>query len=204
MKIYILKKPKEKVMDYESVGFLDTHEITVKGGDYYEARKEAFRHAHEHQRDRFMVIVNGTLVLHRPHWNGVGTGPLTRVATANDMHGLYHYMNRLLGRFGHVYVPYVDRHKQNPQEWHYLNSPTIPVVAGYQTKALSELGDFGSTTGFRLCSAGYDSFTVSDYFWRDADSLNTVMDTLDEYGSGPKWEGAFQRGIGQLISRSAA
>lgn len=200
MKMLILKKPGQLNNDYQYEEN-QTAFSTVPGGDYYAAREHALRRAIREGEDRVLVVVNRVQLLHRPGWNGLGPEPFTRHATAEDLHHLWHYINRLLGRFGHVYVPHVYRAKHRVPEWPYLNSPTIPLVAGYRIDALKSLGgsDFGSNLGFRLCSAGYDSFLLSDFFWKDRDMEESVMDALDDYGTRAGWQGAYEAGIGKLI-----
>ena len=107
---------------------------------------------------RSFILVNGNVELYEKRLSQ----PKASRITATNQHGLWLYMERLLQRYGHVYVPHMntsrDKHK-------FFNNPTDGMVVGYQTAALQKLDSVEGPIGRKLCRAGYDSFTVSDYFY---------------------------------------
>lgn len=103
--------------------------------------------------------------------------------TPFGQHGLWLYMNRLLQRFGHVYVPHIGRANKPAQ--HY-NVPCEATVVGYQVAALQKVDTWDGPLGQKLCSNGYDSFTVNDYFYHCIGS-----EPFREPGTHESWNRAF-------------
>ncbi|MFM7008694.1 MAG: hypothetical protein ACKO0Z_05090 [Betaproteobacteria bacterium] len=130
---------------------------------------------------RSVILVNGNVELYEKRFGG------ERPSRINDngQHGLWLYMGRLLRRYGHVYVP----HMKTWQETHpYFNCPSDGMVVGYQTAALQKLGDLYGPLGRQLCREGYDSFTVSDYFYYPLGE-----EVFKEVGTHATWQAAYLR-----------
>lgn len=169
----------------------------------YTARARVLQACIDRGATKVVVIMSGVQLLHRTHWNG--KGPMTEARFMNEAqhHGLWVYMERLLDRYGHVYVP--------PEAWKRpwklktkpsdhvtsINNPTLPMVAGYRVSALAELTDSDRMNvgmGEALTRHGYDSFTIQDYFFTTPGNL----DRLDETGSATTWSKNYERAIHRL------
>lgn len=111
--------------------------------------------------------------------------------TRHGQHGLWLYMDRLLQRFGHVYVPPLTEANDLP---HYHNSPCKATVVGYQLAALQRIKTWDGPLGLQLCEAGYDSFTVRDYFY-----YCRGHEAFVETGTRQEWERAFMMSYKPLL-----
>lgn len=109
--------------------------------------------------------------------------------TENGQHGLWLYMNRLLHRFGHVYVP----HMKTNHAGVYYNNPADGMVVGYQIKALQSLSNLDGPLGRQLCRNGYDSFTVSDYFYYPLGE-----EVFKEVGTHFTWQASYLRYLNDI------
>lgn len=155
-------------------------------GDPYVARGDCIRHAIEHGHKRICVMSSSVMLMHMR----CGDAKPARMATRT--HGLWTYLDRLLDRYGHVYVPPVAWAKQKNHE--YILNPTIPMVAAYKVSALESLDNYDMPFGQLLCANGYDSFTLKDYFY-----YNTGPTVLDEPGSAFTWRKAYERAINRFL-----
>lgn len=156
-------------------------------GDWYRARADCFQHAMEHSHTGICIVSHAVELYRRPH------GGVPQRMTSREQHGLWLYLDRLLRRYGHAYVPPLAwaRNKQHD----YFNSPTIPLVAAYQVRALQDIKcKHEWSVGWRLCAAGYDSFTLNDYFHNNLGSAG-----LDEFGTARQWRNDYERAIAGLI-----
>jgi hypothetical protein len=128
---------------------------------------------------RSVIFINGHCELYEKR---LSTEP-SRI-TQFGQHGLWVYMNRLLKRFGHVYVPPLFEWRDEPK--HYYNCPTDGMVVGYQLAAIQKLDEWYGPLGQRLCAAGYDSFTIRDFFYRQLGPGQ-----FPETGTHTSWSKAF-------------
>jgi len=189
------------VPDYHTEG----HQLAVLKyqNSPYAARARVLQACIERGATKVVLLVGGVGLLHRTHWNG--KGPMTEARFMNEAqhHGLWNYMERLLDRYGHVYVP--------PEAWKRpwklktkpsdhvtsINNPTLPMVAGYRVSALAELTEEARMNvgmGEALTRIGYDSFTIQDYFFTTPGNI----DRLDETGSAATWSKNYERAIARL------
>ena len=155
-------------------------------GDPYVARGDCIRHAIEHGHAKICVVQSSVTLMQM----FCGEPKPTRMSPRT--HGLWTYLDRLLDRYGHVYVPPVQWAKQKHHE--YILSPTIPMVAAYTVSSLESLDNVDMPFGQMLCANGYDSFTLRDYFY-----YNTGPTTLDEPGSAFTWRKAYERYINRIL-----
>lgn len=161
-------------------------------GDWYAARARAFEHAIQTGHASVAIMVGTVFLVHKPHWNGLGKRAPGAHCSRSQQHGLWMYLQRLTVRYGHAYVPPVAWAAQR-QLNHFCN-PTIPMVAAYQVRALQSLKNLDMPLGKLLCGQGYDSFTVSDYFY---DNLGDTV--LDEPGSATTWKATYERAVDGLL-----
>lgn len=159
-------------------------------GSWHEARGDCIRHAIKHGHKAICIVAHNVELYCRQHG-----GPVHR-ANKYDLHGLWLYLDRLLCRYGHAYVPPLAwaKLKDHP----YFLTPTIPSVAAYQVSALETLDNVDSIAlGQDLCANGYDSFNVNDYY-----HLNLGYSGLDDLGSAASWRKQYERAIARLIGPS--
>jgi len=185
MHIYVLVKEGEKILEKYDTAPFRASKLRFDG-DWYKARGDCIRHAIEHGYSTILIIVGSVELHHRQlrcdpqrmhtRWQG----------------GLWHYLDRLLCRYGHVYVPPLAWAKQKKHE--YFLHPTIPLVAGYQVRALQTLDNVDGPLGALLCSNGYDSFTVYDYL-----HFKPGAPVLDEVGSATTWRKSYERAIARVL-----
>lgn len=170
--------------------------VTVQT-DWYAARGKALRHAAANGAETAFIAVNHVNLCMRPHWNGLGPETELALLNVNGMHGLWLYLGRLLRRFAHVYVPHRSAMRSwrslKKYPWRYINNPVLPLVAGYRVKPLLAM-DLDMPFGYDLCRAGYDSLTVSDYFY---DPVGPIV--FDEIGSANSWDAAYRKAQGELL-----
>lgn len=168
----------------------NAHRVWLKPGrpDWYEARSRAFTHAREQGYTHVGIVCSTVQLFRRAH----GNEPMLQAP--NDQHGMWLYLNRLVKRYGHVYVPPL-RWARQMESYGEVLAPTIPLVAAYQMAGVDAVHDgVGSLLGTNLCAKGYDSFTVGDYFHFDLAKIE-----LDEYGSAATWRRAYERAITTAI-----
>lgn len=192
--LYVLAEEGTRLVETYSPVF-GASRVVVKGKrDWYAARARAIQHAIDAGHAKIIITVGTAEYYHRPHWNGLGEPTEVARMEAFGQHGLWLHFDRLLNRFGHVYVPPLSAcrawhtYKKNP--WMPYNNPVIPSVAGYVTSTLAQLTDLEAPFGQRLCGNGYDSFTMNDYFY-----YNLGEDHLDETGSATTWRKSYERSI---------
>jgi hypothetical protein len=130
---------------------------------------------------RSVIFVNGHVELYEQRHQA---DKATRISV-NGQHGLWLYMNRLLQRFGHVYVPKLIRSGGSHR---YYNDPANGMVVGYQIAALQSLPNLDGPLGRQLCRNGYDSFTVGDYFYYPMGE-----EVFKEVGTHASWQAAYLR-----------
>lgn len=191
--LYVLCPEGHAIVDSPSpVG--PARKVTVQNGDWYQARAKAILHANDQGHKACIIMVNYVNLAHRPHWNGLGEPTSCSAMGPEGKHGLWLYMDRLLRRFAHVYVPPITACRSwksmRKMPWLYLNSPTLPLVAGYQVRPLLSL-DVRHPFGMELCRRGYDSLTVSDYFY---DPVGGEY-VFDEFGSATVWDKLYRRAV---------
>lgn len=160
----------------------------VKGNQWYEARAECFQQAIGSGVGAVGIIV-GTVHLYHRHAQQDGIWP----SGPNSHHGMWLYLERLVNKYGHAYVPPLSWARNHPQHGKEL-FPTVPMVAAYQTKALQSLRNLDGPVGKLLCGEGYSSYTVGDYFFHN---LSTHY-VLDEPGSASTWREAHERAIDRI------
>ena len=191
MHIYVLVKEGEKVLEKYDTSPFRASKLRFDG-DWYKARGDCVRHAIEHGYPSILIIVGSVELWHRQlrcapqrmhtRWQG----------------GLWHYLDRLLCRYGHVYVPPLAWAKQTDKrllrQEDFILNPTIPLVAGYQVKALQSLDNLDMPYGALLCANGYDSFTVYDYL-----HFKPGAPVLDEVGSATTWRKSYERAIARVL-----
>lgn len=191
MHMYLLQAENEQVVeDFSPIWGLSR--VWVRGGKWYDARAKAIQHAVDNGYGGICVVTNTVQLYRKPHWNGRGEEVKPYLPTKENKHGLWVYLNRLLCRYGHVYVPSLGwaSHKFEQE-----CNPPIPLVAAYRTTALQELDNTDIPFGKLLCGKGYDSFTINDYYYHDLG--NKV--TLDEPGSMTTWRNAYGRAIARKL-----
>lgn len=192
------------VLCHEGQQIVETHhtiwgasKVTVRAGEWYKARAKCITHAAEAGHAKIAIVVGTVQLYHRPHWNGQGEPTVPARLNEFGHHGLWLYLDRLLNRFGHVYVPPMAAMRTHESlrkhPWKYINNPVIPMVAGYTLRALSVLAHHKWPIGNQLCGQGYDSLTVSDYFHH-----NLGHTVYDEVGSATSWSQAYERAIDRL------
>jgi hypothetical protein len=183
--------------------YTDPHALAVLRYQHspYTARRRVFERAIEMEATKLVIVMGGVGLLHRAHWNGKGPRTEARYMNEAQTHGLWNYIDRLLDRYGHVYVPpmaWMRPWKIRPKPSDHvtsINNPTLPMVAGYRVKALAELDDLSNVgVGEALTKRGYDSFTIQDYFFTTPGNL----DRLDETGSAATWSKNYERAISRL------
>lgn len=191
MHIYVLVKEGEKPVEQYDTRFFRMTKLTFDG-DWYKARGDCIRHAIEHGHAAICIVVSTAELHHRQlqmppqrmhkRWQG----------------GLWCYLDRLLCRYGHVYLPPFAWAKQTNGRLltkdDFILRPTIPLVAGYQVKALQELDNVDGPLGALLCTKGYDSFTVYDYL-----HYKPGAPVLDEVGSATTWRKSYERAIARVL-----
>lgn len=189
--VYVLAEEGSKIVDNPEAVWA-ARRVTVRGGKWYEARATAFEHAISEGHGSVIIMAGTAELLHRAHWNGNGPETKLTLCSDNDKHGLWLYMDRLTRRFGHVYVPGVGAclpwKTRRTHPWQYINNPTVPMVAAYRTSALQSLSSLDGPLGKLLCGQGYDSFTLSDFFYQPYGGY-----VLDETGSATTWNQAYER-----------
>lgn len=196
MRLYILKQPEGKtVQQVLADPFDEVHTCFVKGNDWYEARARALAHAQAMGAATIGILVGGCELYQRSHWNGKGEETKPRPIHPYQLNGMWQYMQRLSRRFAHVYVPPLaalrtwDSLTKYP--WQYECNPVPACCAVYRVQAVLEaVGKKTGPWGQALCSEGYDSLTVSDYFHH-----NLGQPVLDESGSAATWKKSYERAI---------
>lgn len=192
------------VLCHEGQQVVETHypvwgasKVMVRAGRWYDARAKCIAHALDAGHAKIAIVVGTVYLLHRPHWNGLGERTVVSRMNEYGHHGLWVYVDRLLRRFGHVYVPPLSAMRtwevEKKHPWRYINNPVIPSVAGYTMQALATLRDHTIPFGKLLCGNGYDSVTISDYYHH-----NLGDTVLDENGSASTWNQAYERAIDRL------
>jgi hypothetical protein len=191
MNIYILQPVGELLAaPHNPIG--EVLPIPVIGSDWHGARASAIRVATRHGEPTLGIMVNGVSLFRRPRKQPVAP------QHANDSNGMIMYMARLAVRFGHVYVPPLAWEPHHPQCGRFL-VPSIPLVSAYQTKALQEVADIDDPLGFQLCCAGYDSYTVGDYFYHYQAS-GGKRHTLEDVGTAVSWRTAYINHISTVLA----
>lgn len=197
MRLYVLTTKEGKLVEPLPKSIVaNVHVCYVKGNDWYDARARALQHAQaSHDTDTIGILVGSCELYFRPHWNGAGPQHEAARMTPFQANGMWVYMERLSRRFAHVYVPPLramrDWDSLRKYPWTYQCNPVPACCAVYRVKALeASVGTKGGPWGQALCSAGYDSLTVSDYFHH-----NLGGNVLDESGSLHTWERAYERAI---------
>ena len=190
MNTYYLRNPKEEPIHVLDNPYGSSHCITVKGGDWYEARLRAFDHAAT-TGARHCLIVVGHCV---PQQVGSGSGErslatLTAYTPSNHTdHGLLVYLRRLLGQYaGAVQVPPVGVLPQLPRGWA-EQVPVIPMVSAYSVAAVKSIDASGPTLGYNLVSTGYRVLTLGDYGFTQHGPV-----VLDEWGTAKKWKQSYEQ-----------
>lgn len=161
--------------------------MRVNAGKWYEARATALQHAIDAGHSTVAVMTSDVTMFRRP----VGHDLIS--ASTFDLHGMWLYLERLCRRYGHVYVPPSAWARHHPAHGAVL-TPTIPLVAAYQVKALQSLSTLEGSIGQYLCSNGYDSYTVGDYFYQSM-AYRPGQTGLDEIGSAATWHRAYTQAI---------
>ena len=191
MPVYNLVLPGAEVLRPHAAN--EERTVHVEGDDLFGARSWAFQDAIERGERTVGIIVNGTHVLRRSPQSGA-----TFNQTEMQLHGMWLYLERLAMRYGHVYAAPLSAMRGIPS-YGEVNSPTIPLVAAYQVaalKSLPEMSAFG-VVGQMLCSRGYDSYTVGDYF---TSNLNRRLATsLEETGTVASWRSAYHTYIARNL-----
>lgn len=191
MDIYILHLVGEKVMALDNpVGLVIP--VPVADGNWYIARAAAIRMATASGEPIMGAIVNGVRLFRRP--NRCAVAP----ATQNDFNGMLLYMARIARRFGHVYVPPLAWEPRHPQCGKFL-TPTIPMVAAYQVRALAALEQVNCPLGFDLCYAGYDSYVLGDYFFQHYTPPGKPA-PLEDMGSETSWRTGYIQAIERMVA----
>lgn len=197
MQVYVLV-PEDQRTVIQPHDIWGASKVTVVNRDWYGARARAIEHALGRGYTAIGVLCNSIELYYRPHWNGSGPETGLHRACENHTHGMWLYLDRLVKRFGHVYVPSVKAVRSwgslRKYPWEYSCAPTIPMVAAYQTAALQSLDDLNGPLGRGLCANGYDSLTVSDYFYHNLGEL-----VLDEPGSATTWRASYERAINRIL-----
>jgi hypothetical protein len=192
--VYVLCPPDQRVVQRISPIWA-ARKVNVIDDDWYAARAKAMQHAAASGANYVIIVANHVELAYRPHWNGLGPETVASPLRDTDLHGLWLYMDRLLRRFAHVYVPHIaacrpwKTFKRHP--WKYINNPVLPMVAGYRLSSVTPDVVHDETLGLQLCHRGHDSLTVSDYFYRPLGGLVT----LDDFGSHSVWDRAFREAI---------
>jgi hypothetical protein len=197
VRLYILKEGGSYVIEKTPNGiFADTHVCYVRAGDWYEARARALAHAEALGVDTIGILAGTCELYCRPHWNGKGPQTHHARASAYQLNGMWLYLQRLARRFAHAYVPPLGalRTWESLQKypWIYECNPVPARCAVYRVGAVlqSVRGDKSGPWGQALCSHGYDSLTVSDYYHH-----NLGGNVLDESGSAKTWKKAYEHQI---------
>jgi hypothetical protein len=158
--------------------------VQIRVDDDWEYTRSKIQHAAIATGSRSFILVNGNVELFEKRHGDAQASRLTE----RNQHGLWLYMERLLKRYGHVYVP----HLSTPFMTNF-NYPTNGMVVGYQTAALQKLDDLYGPIGRQLCRAGYDSFTVSDYFYYPLGD-----EVFKEVGTHATWQAAYLRSFDDI------
>jgi hypothetical protein len=188
MPVYVLRVPGESIVTQPSAPSEYQRTVKVEGKDWVGARGVALQHAIDEGCRTVAVMVSDVNLYRRPH-----AYQTLHPSTEHDMHGMWLYLERLCRRFGHVYVPPTAWATRHPSHGAML-SPTIPLVAAYQVKALQSLRTLNAPLGAALCANGYDSFTVGDYFHQCV-AHRAGGPVLDEVGSTATWHRAYLNAI---------
>lgn len=191
MPVYNLVMPGATVMKPHAAN--EERTVHVEGEDILGARAWALQDAIERGERTVGIIVNGTSILRR-HPQSEATFTQTEM----QLHGMWLYLERLAFRYGHVYAAPLSAMRQMPT-YGEVNCPTIPLVAAYQVAALKAVPDmtaFGAL-GQMLCSKGYDSYTVGDYFTSNL-NRRAVRD-LEETGTTASWRTAYHMYIARNL-----
>lgn len=190
MHIYVLVKEGEKIVEkYDTTPFRASK--LRFDSNWYTARGDCIRHAIENGYSTIMIVVGSVEFWHRQlrcdpqrmhvRWQG----------------GMWHYLDRLLCRYGHVYVPplaWAKQPKRILKQEDFILNPAVPLVAGYQVRALQTLDNIDGPLGALLCSNGYDSFTVYDYL-----HYKPGVPVLDDVGSATTWRKSYERAIARVL-----
>lgn len=196
--LYILTRGASRNLGNEFSPCWGSNQVTVTDGDWYAARSRCLRHAATNGHDKAVILVDTVRLLHRKHWNGLGEQTKLVETGRIDRHNLWVYLDRLLNRFAHVYVPPMRACRTwesvQAHPCTYLNSPVIPLVAGYQVGVANKAKH--PYIGWHMVRAGYDSLTVSDYFFKDME----YEPVLDESGTATSWNTAYFRAINAIAA----
>lgn len=190
MDIHLLTPTPQRSPNAYPGGGAITHIITVKGGDFYDARQRAFQDAEEQGVTRVAILCDGLKLIRRTSQGLNEAGP-------NDYHGMWLYTARLAASFGHVYVPplALAPHLSNAGR---VLRPTIPMVSVYSVKALQSVRDWWASEelGLRLCVQGYHSFTVGDYYFDEGRRMRTPLNTA---GTVDDWTTAYRDALESIL-----
>lgn len=177
--VQVVPKGTKAVEKISPIGDFKT--LEVENDNWEVVRDRVYRACLIGQR-RSVIIINGHVELYekRHQWENPAR------ITEHGQHGLLLYMGRLLRRYGHVYVPHLSTKDNGTHE--YFNNPTNAMVVGYQVAALETLPTLSGPLGRQLCRNGYDSFTVSDYFY-----FPMGKEVFEELGTHASWQAAYLR-----------
>jgi hypothetical protein len=187
MPIYVLQRKGEKQVQPAHSASGVERRVWANVNGWYDARAEALQDAISRGARTVGIISSDVMLYRRPHGHEMAR------AGVNECHGMWLYLERLCARYGHVYVPPTKWAPQHPSHGEFL-CPVIPLVSAYQVKALQALDSLDGAIGWKLCGAGYDSYTVGDYFHQNV-SYRPDEDILDEYGTTASWHRAYLRSI---------
>jgi hypothetical protein len=199
VRLYILSTQEGKVV--ESVRdqvFEGVHVCYVKGGDWNDARARALQHAQAVGAATIGILVGSCELYHRPHWNGKGDPSKHARINPYNLNGMWMYMERLSRRFAHVYAPSLAALRSwesvRKYPWVYECNPVPACCAVYRVQAvLSSVAKKSGPWGQALCSNGYDSLTMSDFYHH-----NLGPPVLDETGSATTWKRSYERAINSV------
>lgn len=165
---------------------MGTYKYVEINDDWDETRRRLYAEAFK-AGTRSIILINGGVELYEKRYSNEQPSRITE----NGQHGLWIYMARLLQRYGHVYVPHLKTHN-DPHE--YFNNPCDGMVVGYQTAALHKVRALSDgPIGRQLCRGGYDSFTVSDYFY-----YPLGKEVFKESGTRAQWTDAYLKSLDEI------
>lgn len=195
--VYVLTPEKHQIVETYHTLWGASRVVVRNQHDWYDARARCIQHAITNEFDKIVVVAGTVELYHRPHWNGLGEESVAARMSDNGQHGMWLYLNRLLNRYSHVYVPPLSAclswKAMRTRPWPYINNPVIPMVAGYRVDALTQMTDHTLPIGQRMCGMGYDSLTVNDYFFHNHGPTH-----YDEAGTVTSWSKSYERAISRI------